>query len=83
MELFSSSSKYRHRPAVMQCVKERMGDSLVTHMVFKGNQTLPGDSFVKKLVASRAVLSLPGFGYDCYRTWETLMSGYVYLLLPP
>ena len=35
------------------------------------------DSYLKTMSQYRFVLSPPGFGYDCFRTWEALALGCV------
>jgi hypothetical protein len=37
--------------------------------------------FMKEIARHKAVLSLPGIGYDCYRHWEALAVGTVPLVL--
>jgi len=41
----------------------------------KASVKMDAGKFRVKLVASCAVLCMPGLGYDTYRTWEALASG--------
>lgn len=50
---------------------------MVTHQAQTANQNISPESFTLQLMSSRAVLCLPGLGYDCWRIWESLLSGLV------
>ena len=71
--IISAASGYRHRPYILACVQENMGQHMDSHNSDKGN--LSPSSYYTKLLKSRAVLSLPGLGYDCFRIWESLLAG--------
>jgi len=44
-------------------------------------ERMPHPQYVKEAAHHQAVLSPPGNGYDCYRTWEALMIGSVPLVM--
>ena len=73
--MFSASSGYRHRPAILRCVKKNMGNLMLTHVTKQWGQNLDTKTFLRRLLGARAVLALPGLGYDCWRIWESLLAG--------
>ena len=56
-----------------------MGDSMVVHLAQHNGQNLSPEAFMRRLMGARAVIALPGLGYDCWRLWETILSGYIFL----
>lgn len=74
--LFSGSSEYRHRPYISACVKTNMGADMIIHAAEHGQSArLTQADFMRGIMGAYAVLQPPGRGYDCYRLWETLLSG--------
>ncbi len=48
---------------------------MYSHQAETGAHNIEQNIFLKEMIASRAVLCLPGLGYDCFRIWETLLAG--------
>jgi hypothetical protein len=68
---FSAGSDYAFRPAIRKCIAKNMGKD------FEAFPKLAPATFKQKTFESMFVLAMPGLGYDTYRLWETLYSGYV------
>lgn len=68
--LFSASSNYAFRPQLRSCVAKVMGNDF-----FFPSKLLSFNSFYNILLSARAVLAMPGLGYDTYRLWESLYLG--------
>ena len=47
-------------------------------LVVNRGSRMSREEYVRKLMKSYAVLSLPGLGYDCFRLFESILSGYGY-----
>ena len=74
--LFSGSSEYRHRPYINACVKTNMGNDMTIQAAeYRQAGRLTRAQFMRRIMSAYAVLQLPGLGYDCFRLWETLLSG--------
>eukprot|EP00596_Hydrurales_sp_CCMP1899_P005362 CAMPEP_0119037736 /NCGR_PEP_ID=MMETSP1177-20130426/6215_1 /TAXON_ID=2985 /ORGANISM="Ochromonas sp, Strain CCMP1899" /LENGTH=422 /DNA_ID=CAMNT_0006999363 /DNA_START=312 /DNA_END=1577 /DNA_ORIENTATION=- len=67
--LVSLSSSWGPRPSIINCVKNKMGDSL--HVFYN----IKPKNYSDALLSSAAVLCVPGLGYGTYRIVETLLSG--------
>lgn len=67
---FSAGSDFAFRPLIRKCIASNMGKDMVV------NERLTPEAFRMKIISSIAVLTMPGLGYDTYRLWETLGSGY-------
>lgn len=52
-----------------------IGDTMVAHVAMHSGQNLGPEAFMRRLMGSRAVLAVPGMGYDCWRIWETMLAG--------
>ena len=78
--LFASSSSWGPRPQILKCVSSKF-----TVEDFEGHVDTQKDTmaqtktdrsrYYKKLASAKFGLSLPGLGYDCFRTWELLTMG--------
>ncbi len=51
------------------------GALMVTHQAQTASHNISPEEFAQQLINARAVLALPGLGYDCFRIWEALFSG--------
>lgn len=69
--LFSAGSDYAYRPIIRKCIANNMGKD------FEVFPKMRPSEFKLKIYESMFVLAMPGLGYDTYRLWETLYSGYV------
>lgn len=78
--LFAASSTYGYRPQILQCISERFRvedfeGHVRTPPSAKFKSRVDRSHYYAKLATARFGLSLPGLGYDCYRTWEILTVG--------
>ena len=83
--LFAASSSYGYRPQILKCISSKFQP-----IDFDGHSDTPKSAVSKakndrhhyysKLGTAIFGLSLPGLGYDCYRTWEILTMGTILVL---
>ena len=78
--LFASSSSWGPRPQILRCISSKFTvdefeghvDSPLTDMA----QTKDDRArYYRKLSSAKFGLSMPGLGFDCFRTWELLTLG--------
>jgi hypothetical protein len=83
--LFAATSKWGKRPQMISCISRKMSPD-----DFEGHDKTPKDAsrsaktdrrvYYQKLGSTRFGVSLPGLGYDCFRTWELLTMGAIPIL---
>ena len=83
--LLTASSNWGKRPEIVQCVSKNIpfseffghSDTLKTpdYLSEKEVMVKHRQFYYENLISARFGLSLPGLGYDCFRTWELLSLG--------
>ena len=68
--LSAGASDFGPRPAILHCVQSKMKHQLHILEPDTGQR-----EYTLSLMRARAVLCMPGLGYDTYRVFETLASG--------
>lgn len=68
--LFSGSSSWGPRPAILDCVRKR-----VDERDFLKVDRIGRDKFYIEMGRAKFGLALPGLGYDCFRLWELMLLG--------
>jgi len=80
--LFASASSWGPRPQILRCVSSKFTvDEFEGHVDTKKDEMAQTKAdrarYYEKLASAKFGLSLPGLGYDCFRTWELLTLGTV------
>jgi hypothetical protein len=68
--LFSGSSSWGPRPAILDCIRRRVDEK-----DFLKVEKLGRERFYIEMGRAKFGIALPGLGYDCFRLWELMLLG--------